>query len=413
MTFTSPIKRNKEYIHGDNDYDEPSSTDSLIDKTQHHPELGNEIDTPTLGSTTVLQQPDEQDYKILTIDTPTPNLKTTNTSHSIMKQQQQKHSKLNNSTNTLPTTSTPPPLPPMTGDNNISTALMAIFSMIILFICIYYFSNNLIDFLEIVKDLGKLGNLILAFSYLPTGIPLAIFSYYIPLTVSSGFIYGFINGFITVCIGSAISASFGFWITRKLTLKWFETKIESSSKLTAVRNLLEQHPKKIIFFIRLLPIPFGLQNGLCAVTRISFTTFLSASVIGLLPENLILSYIGSKLTDLTSSNQHNTITSYQQNLLIGAILIGLILTLIGRKVLQWSHPNHSLPMTSVSTTNLFQNSTISITSNESTVVSPNQHNLGPNQKQLDTNRDIILVIKSTSSQIVDDSDSNKELSNKI
>eukprot|EP01132_Coremiostelium_polycephalum_P002768 gene2768-3442_t len=220
--------------------------------------------------------------------------------------------------------------------------------------------------------------------------------------------YGFLHGFITVGLGSAVSASFGFWITRKISLKWFESKIESSSKLMSLRNMVEQHPFKIIILMRLLPIPFGLQNGLCAMTRISYTTFIYSSVIGLLPENFLLSYFGSTIKTITdiTNGQGNAFTSYQQTLLIVAIVVGVVITCFGKRVLKLFNNNNtsnlnstfntignsddlSVPSSS-SSSSIFDNSSISISS------SSNIHESTVNNcKKIESSRDIVLVIKSS------------------
>ncbi|KAM9968739.1 hypothetical protein ACTFIW_000613 [Dictyostelium discoideum] len=284
------------------------------------------------------------------------------------------------------------------GSSKLSYTLTFIFGLIVIFACIFYFSKNLVSFLEFVKELGLLGNVILGIAFLPTGIPLAIFSIYIPLTLSAGFIYGFVPGFITVAIGSAISASFGFWTTRKLSLKFFESKIEQSPKLSSLRNRVEQHPFKIIIIMRLLPIPFGIQNGLCAVTRISYTKFIYSSVIGLTFENLLLSYLGSSIksiTDITNGHQ-NAFSSYQQGLIAIAIVAAIILTCIGKKVLSLSAYHQPLPVTMNDINNnnngINDENNNSINNNGINNINNNNNNTKDNQA-----KDIVLVIKSTSS----------------
>ncbi|KAN0016071.1 hypothetical protein ACTFIU_006024 [Dictyostelium citrinum] len=291
------------------------------------------------------------------------------------------------------------------GGSKLSYTLTFIFGLIVIFACIFYFSKNLVSFLEFVKELGLLGNVILGIAFLPTGIPLAIFSIYIPLTLSAGFIYGFVPGFITVAIGSAISASFGFWTTRKLSLKFFESKIEQSPKLSSLRNRVEQHPFKIIIIMRLLPIPFGIQNGLCAVTRISYTKFIYSSVIGLTFENLLLSYLGSSIksiTDITNGHQ-NAFSSYQQGLIAIAIIAGIVLTCIGKKVLSLSAYHQPLPVTmndiniNNNTNNSNNNNSNNNSNNNNNGIDENINNINTTNSKDNQAKDIVLVIKSTSS----------------
>lgn len=157
------------------------------------------------------------------------------------------------------------------------TSFLASISIILFSMCfILYYARNLFSFLDSVQELGLLGNLIFIFSYLPTGLPFAFMSYYIPLTLSGGFIYGYFLGFLTVTAGSVLSAVFGFWVARHFCRSWVEDRIKSSTRLSSLMPALEVHAFKITLVMRFLPLPFGLQNGLCAVctcsTRVVFNT---------------------------------------------------------------------------------------------------------------------------------------------
>ncbi len=56
---------------------------------------------------------------------------------------------------------------------------------------------------------------------------------------------------------------------------------------------------KIIFLSRLMPLPFGLANFAFAITRVDFFTYLTSSMIGLLPSQIILCYVGSTLKSMS------------------------------------------------------------------------------------------------------------------
>ena len=48
-----------------------------------------------------------------------------------------------------------------------------------------------------------------------------------------------------------------------------------------------------------MPIPFGLANTLFSVTDVDFKKYIIASVIGLMPSQLILCYMGSTLKSMS------------------------------------------------------------------------------------------------------------------
>eukprot|EP01111_Echinosteliopsis_oligospora_P003447 TRINITY_DN1544_c1_g1_i2.p1 TRINITY_DN1544_c1_g1~~TRINITY_DN1544_c1_g1_i2.p1 ORF type:complete len:353 (+),score=85.61 TRINITY_DN1544_c1_g1_i2:71-1129(+) len=198
---------------------------------------------------------------------------------------------------------------------------------------ILYYARNLFYFLEYVKSLGLFGNIIIIASYIPTGMPFAFMSYYIPLSLSSGFMYGYYLGIITTMFGSVLSAFLGFWITRRFCRSWVEQRMNESRRLGSIKATLEGHAFKITFIMRFLPLPFGLQNGLCAMTNITPSMFILASFIGLLPENILLIYFGYSFDSIGELARGNFghVSIYQKILLVSAILGGIGLVVFGKR----------------------------------------------------------------------------------
>lgn len=199
---------------------------------------------------------------------------------------------------------------------------------------IVYYAKNLVKFLDDIKELGFLGNLIMILSYFPAGLPFALVSYYVPLSLSAGFIYGPFKGIATTMVGSVSSGVFGFWVTRAFCRAWIEEKIKSSARLSALLLSMEVHSFKITLMLRFLPLPFGLQNGLCAMTSITPQMYLIASIIGLLPENILLIYFGNGLGEISEIAKGDKSGSYSSKiLLVVAILVTVIIVVLGRKML--------------------------------------------------------------------------------
>lgn len=200
---------------------------------------------------------------------------------------------------------------------------------------IVYYASNLLTFLDFIKKLGMIGNLIFIVSYFPAGLPFALVSYYIPLSLSAGFLYGYYLGFATTMIGSVSSGMFGFWITRAFCRAWIEEKIKASARLSALLLSMEVHSFKITLMLRLLPLPFGLQNGLCAMTSITPPMYLLASAIGLLPENVLLIYFGNSFESITelARGDFGSISIYEKVFLGVALLVTAIIVLVGRRML--------------------------------------------------------------------------------
>ena len=60
-----------------------------------------------------------------------------------------------------------------------------------------------------------------------------------------------------------------------------------------------------------MPLPFGLANFAFAITKVNYFTFILSSVLGLLPSQFILCYIGSTLKSMSSvlANESTTKTA--------------------------------------------------------------------------------------------------------
>jgi len=144
--------------------------------------------------------------------------------------------------------------------------------------------------------IGLIGNLLLVVIYLVTSFPVPMGT--TPLALSAGFLYGISLGFLTVTVGSVVGAVVAFWICRKLLADWVSVKVKANPRLLAVMGALEKHSFKLCFFVRMSPIPFGIQNSIFAISKINFKVYLFASFLGLFPEQLMLVYFGSTAKEL-------------------------------------------------------------------------------------------------------------------
>jgi len=110
--------------------------------------------------------------------------------------------------------------------------------------------------------------------------------------------------------------------------------VKNVAYLRAICNLIQSNDKgyKIVFLSRLMPLPFGLANALYAVTDVDFRIYILASVIGLIPSQLILCYMGSTLKSMSDvlANEKTAQTAYLVfiiQLLIAIIVLYYILNL--------------------------------------------------------------------------------------
>lgn len=206
-----------------------------------------------------------------------------------------------------------------------------VFAAVIAFLV--FFSKNITKYVDTIENLGLFGNLIMIFLYYPAGLPFAFMSYYIPLSLSAGYLYGYYLGFATSMIGSVTSGVFGFWFTRQFCRNWLEEKLTASPKLAALVKAMEMNSFKVTLMLRFIFIPYGLQNGLCAMTNISYPMYFLASTVGLLPENLLLIYFGANLESISEVANGGTLPTYEIVLLCVAGVGTIVMLLVGRKML--------------------------------------------------------------------------------
>jgi uncharacterized membrane protein YdjX (TVP38/TMEM64 family) len=134
-----------------------------------------------------------------------------------------------------------------------------------------------------------------------------------------------LNASVTVLIGTITGSILGFWSCRVLCKGWFQRKINESPTLQAFMHTMESKGFYLILIMRMAPIPFGVQNGLFSVStttmlssrtmyvhrlthcgcglqvsNVSVMSFSVATIVGLVPEILMLVYMGTTMADLTS-----------------------------------------------------------------------------------------------------------------
>lgn len=108
-------------------------------------------------------------------------------------------------------------------------------------------------------------------------------------------IFGPIKGFILSAIGLWLSGSFSFYIS-KLLGKDFISKI-LGKRTIKIDNKIRKDGFKILFMLRLPPIlPYDALSYACGFTDIKYSDFILATIIGVVPETLCYSILGSNFT---------------------------------------------------------------------------------------------------------------------
>ncbi|EDO37035.1 predicted protein [Nematostella vectensis] len=145
---------------------------------------------------------------------------------------------------------------------------------------------------------------------------------YIILNVAAGYLYGFFYGLVVVFVSATCGVTTAFIVCRRFMKDWVRSILESDSLKAIVRVVEARRGYKVIALARLTPIPFGLQNGLFAVTNVGIPKYVMASSIGLLPSQALNAYMGSTLRSLEDVMEEK---SGGYMVLFVQVVIGLLL----------------------------------------------------------------------------------------
>lgn len=114
------------------------------------------------------------------------------------------------------------------------------------------------------------------------------------ITVAAGFLFGVPMGIITALIGANVGACAAFLVGRTIARDRVARTIASYPKFKALDEMVSKEGFKFVMLLRLNPIlPFNILNYALGLTKVSFSDYALASLIGMLPETVVLVYFGS------------------------------------------------------------------------------------------------------------------------
>ncbi|XP_075776532.1 transmembrane protein 64 isoform X1 [Pelodiscus sinensis] len=154
---------------------------------------------------------------------------------------------------------------------------------------------------------------------------------YILLNVAAGYLYGFVLGMGLMVLGVLIGTFIAHVACKKLLARWVLARIQGSEKLSAVIRVVEGGSGlKVVALARLTPVPFGLQNAVFSITDLSLPNYLMASSVGLLPTQLLNSYLGTTLRTMEDVIAEQSVSGYFVFTLQIVISIGLMFYVVHR-----------------------------------------------------------------------------------
>eukprot|EP01031_Cornospumella_fuschlensis_P026551 gene26550-32087_t len=153
------------------------------------------------------------------------------------------------------------------------------------------FSSVFEQAVELISGLGPLGYVYFAMIYIAAEI-LAIPA--VPLTASSGYLFGLVPGTLTVLCSATVAASISFLIGRTYLRSWAQGFIQESPRWRAIDKAISKQGFKVVLLLRLSPLlPFALSNYLYGVTSVDFASFITATFLGFAPGSFGIVYFGT------------------------------------------------------------------------------------------------------------------------
>jgi len=150
-----------------------------------------------------------------------------------------------------------------------------------------------------IASLGPYGYLYFAMVYVVAEV-LAIPA--MPLTASSGYLFGLFPGFLTVLMSATVGACISFFIGRTMLRGWALKIASGSAKWRAIDKAVGKYGFKVILLLRMSPLlPFAISNYLYGLTSVDFWSYLAATFLGFIPGTLGVVYAGSAGKALFSS----------------------------------------------------------------------------------------------------------------
>ena len=124
----------------------------------------------------------------------------------------------------------------------------------------------------------------------------------LPITIVGGILFGPFWGVAYTITGSTLGASLAFLTARYLARDWVAAKL-TGPKWEKLDREVEQHGWKVVAFTRLIPaFPFNLLNYAFGLTKVSFTHYVLATFICMLPACIAFIVFSSSLLGLIRGN---------------------------------------------------------------------------------------------------------------
>lgn len=146
----------------------------------------------------------------------------------------------------------------------------------------------------------------------------ALFLPGLPITLAGGVLFGPLWGVVYTIIGSTAGACLAFLVARHGARGGIERRLKSP-RWRQLDAQVERHGWKVVLLARLMPLfPFNLLNYALGLTKIKFSHYALATLVGMLPACVAFVVFSSSLPDLVLGR-------VSPGLALGLLLVFLVL----------------------------------------------------------------------------------------
>jgi len=118
----------------------------------------------------------------------------------------------------------------------------------------------------------------------------------LPLTVLGALLFGPVLGTVYSSVGSTLGATVAFLIGRHGARSMVEKLVERNEILRRIDAGVERQGWRMLMLTRLVPIfPFNAQNFVYGLTRISLPTYVTVSLLCMLPATLAFNFMAGSV----------------------------------------------------------------------------------------------------------------------
>lgn len=212
--------------------------------------------------------------------------------------------------------------------SNYSCLTISVYSAIVMaLVCTFLvLGRDYFKYVLIALEKSNLWTSLVIFSLLFAAVSFPFTWGYILLNVACGYLYGLLLGFVIVVMCALCGLTAAHLLIKRFFQDFVSDHLTNDSMRAILRVVDSEHGFQVVVLARLTPIPFGLQNALFAMSKMSLQRYIAASITGMLPTQGLHTYFGSTLRSMeevisTSSGSPSTYVVFGVQLLMVGVLL--------------------------------------------------------------------------------------------